>query len=429
MTDNHSGNDGSQGSRVTATGSPVRLIHEQDYHAIATSRCWAEIDLSAFRRNLRRIREVLGEGVSILLPVKADAYGHGCIEITNAAREEGISWFGVSAIEEAIGMRQQGIDARVVFLTPPLPDQIPLLLRYDVTPVLTSMDTALLLGKLARQRGSPTPVHVEIDTGMSRTGFAWQGAAADIDCLSRIEGIRLEGVMTHFSKADARQAHYSTLQRGRFLHVIEQLPVSLREGLILHAANSAASLRLPGVRFSMVRPGLYPYGVMPIPWSVKGVKEPEPVMSLRAKVLLAKTVERGDKVSYGGRWTAPGRRRIATVSAGYRDGVEYALSRGGRVLIRGRSYAIAGSVCMDMMMADLVSDHQVAMGDIVTIIGRDGEESISVREIAGISSTIPYDILCSVGMRVPRLYRMDGAVVKVQSFVGAVRRGAISDRA
>lgn len=415
--------NGSQRSRGKQTGSPAEPLPEEELLEIATSRCWAEIDLLAFRRNLRRIRKVLGENVRILLPVKSDGYGHGCLEISRTALAEGISWFGVSSIEEAISMRQEGISARILFLTPPLPDQLPLLVRYDVTPVLTSLDTALRLGRLMGKRERPFPVHVEIDTGMGRTGIDWRNAAAELACIWRTEGIHLEGIMTHFSKADERSTKYTSLQREKFRKVIEGLPEVLRDGLILHTANSAASLRFPDARFTMVRPGLYPYGLSPLGWRESGIEEPEPVMSLRAKVILVKTLERGEPVSYGGRWTAPERRRIATVSAGYRDGVQYALSRGGRVLIRGRSYAIVGSVCMDMMMVDLVSDHEVAPGDTVTIIGRDGEESIGVKEIAELSSSIPYDILCSVGMRVPRLYRENGSVVRIQSFLGTDRRG------
>lgn len=423
MTERRSVLGGLQTGRGKEAGPPSEAVSTDQLLGIATSRCWAEIDLMAFRRNLRRMRRILGADVSILLPVKADGYGHGCREIARAALEEGISWFGVSAIEEAISMRQEGIDGRIVLLTPPLPELLPLLMRFDVTPVLTGTDTALLLAKLARQRGRPFPVHVEVDTGMGRTGLLWQNAAAEIVRISRTEGIRLEGIMTHFSKADERSTRCTSLQRERFQRVIDELPRDLCRGLILHAANSAASLRFAEARFRMARPGLYPYGISPLAWREKGVEEPEPVLSLKAKVILVKTIEKGEPVSYGGRWTAPERRRIATVSAGYRDGIPYALSRGGRLLVRGRSWAIAGSVCMDMMMADLVSDHETRPGDTVTIIGRDGEESIGAREVAELSSSIPYDILCSVGMRVPRLYRERGTVVRIQSFLGTDRRG------
>ncbi len=391
------------------------------------SRCWAEIDLSAFRRNLDRLQKHIGGDTKILLPVKADAYGHGITEITKEASSFGVSYFGVASLEEALSVREVSRNVDILFLTPPLEEQIPRLLDADITPVLTTAATARMLGDLARSRGREASVHVEVDTGMGRTGIPWSSAADEIVRISGSEGIKLEGIMTHFSKADDRSPAFTTEQIDRFRGVLSQLPPDLMAGVILHASNSAASMRFPQARFTMIRPGLYPYGVSPLSWAGEGVDEPDPVLSLRARVILVKEVRRGDRISYGGRWTAPDARRIATVSAGYRDGVAYTLTNGGRVLIRGKSYPIIGSICMDMFMVDLADDVQVKRGDVVTIIGEDRGQRIDAKEIAEIAATIPYDILCSTGMRVPRVYQKYNRVIHVVCAGGTDRQEACTN--
>jgi alanine racemase len=389
---------------------------------LTVSRCWSEIDLSAFIRNIQRLRKSIGHDIEILIPIKADAYGHGAVEMAKAAGEAGISYFGVSSLEEAIGLRKEGIEGRILFLTPPLREQLPQMIKYDITTVLADLDIAFELGQLAGDRGKVASVHVEVDTGMGRTGISWKNAAGELVKISGIQGLELQGIMTHFSRADESSPDFTMLQIERFSEVLSQVPKELLDRLILHASNSAASIRFPAARYSMIRPGLYLYGISPLDWKEQDIEEPEPVLSLRSRVVLVKIVAEGDPVSYGGKWVAPGERRIATISAGYRDGVSYALSRGGRVLIRGKPFSIAGSVCMDMMMVDLADDTQVAPGDPVTIIGVDGSERISAREVAKISGTIPYDVLCSVGMRVPRVYRSGDEVIGVRSILGTDRR-------
>jgi len=398
-----------------------------DLAALARFRCWVEIDLSAFRRNIRRMRQAVEGDVLLLLPVKADAYGHGVVEMTRAAAGEGVSCFGVSSLDEAILIRQAGIQSKIIFLTPPLPDQLTGLLKYNVTPILTSRETALLLGKLAASQGKTAVVHVEVDSGMGRTGIDWRHAAGEIQTISGMDGLRLEGVMTHFSRADDSASDYTSLQIERFEQVLSQLPAALSCELILHASNSAASIRFRSARYTMIRPGLYMYGLLPPGWEFEGIEEPEPVLSLKSRVILVKDVPENEPISYGGRWVTPSPRRIATVSAGYRDGVNYSLSSGGRVLIRGRSFPIVGAVCMDMIMVDLGEDKEITKGDVVTIIGEDGGERISAREIADVSGTIPYDVLCSSGMRVLRVYCNHDVAVKVESVLGTDRKGRSID--
>ncbi len=386
-----------------------------------TDRCWAEIDLSAFRRNVRRMQEFLG-GTAILLPVKSDAYGHGIREMVRSAREEGVMWFGVASIEEAVTIRRTVKGVRILFLTPPLAELLPLIAEHEVTPVLTALSSADQLGRIARSLGKLIPVHVEVDTGMSRTGIDWRRAGEEIRSMAACEGIRVEGIMTHFSCADHGSQDFSREQLRRFQQVLDGLPGELSGRLLVHASNSAAVMNLPEARFNLVRPGIWLYGVSPFHRAERDPGSPEPVLGFQARVLLVKRVEKDTPVSYGAKWSAPSGRRIATVSAGYRDGVGYALSNGGRVLIRGKSFPVVGSVCMDMFMVDLGDDEDVLRGDVVTIIGSDGDDMIDVKEIAGVCSTIPYDVLCSTGMRVSRIYREEREVVGMTSSRGTRRQ-------
>jgi alanine racemase len=381
---------------VISRGDPARYTSALPLEV--TDRCWAEIDLSAFRRNIRLLREHLGRDTAILLPVKSDAYGHGIREIVRAAAEEGIGWYGVASIEEAVSVRTTVGGARVLFLTPPLAELLPLIVEHDVTPVLTTSVTADQLGRIARSRGKQAAVHVEVDTGMGRTGIDWRKAVEEIGSIATYGGIRIEGIMTHFSCADDRSREFSMEQLRRFEQVLDGLPRDLTNNVLIHASNSAAVMQLREARFNLVRPGIWLYGVSPLDRKEPDLDDPEPVLGFQARVLLVKRVEQNAPISYGAKWTAPSARRIATVSAGYRDGVGYALSRGGRVLIRGKSFPVVGS------------------------IGRDGDERIDVKEIAGVCSTIPYDVLCSTGMRVSRIYRQEQEVVGMTPSRGTVRR-------
>ncbi|MFQ6102965.1 MAG: alanine racemase [Candidatus Glassbacteria bacterium] len=231
-------------------------IHSADLLELARCRCWAEIDLSAFKRNIRRMRRLVGHGVEILIPVKSDAYGHGIVEIVRSATEEGISFFGVSSLEEAITMREAGVSGKILFLTAPLPEQLPHFLQYEITPVLSDLETARRLGELALARRKVAAVHVEVDTGMGRTGIPWRHASRELLKFTEVEGIKLEGVMTHFSKADDTSVDFTMIQLERFQDILSELPVSLVDEICIHASNSAASLRFPKARFSMIRPGL-----------------------------------------------------------------------------------------------------------------------------------------------------------------------------
>jgi alanine racemase len=362
---------------------------------------WAEIDLGAFRRNLKVLAGILPRSVRILAVLKADAYGHGAVPLARAARAAGSRlWgFGVSSVEEGLELRAAGLKERVLLLGSVHPfDSYGPVLKANLTPTVASRASAEALAQWAKKRGRPADCHVKIDTGMGRIGMTPATARAVLPVLRGNPWLRVEGMYTHLARADSAPA------TARQLKLFEG---ALGEGDCLrHAANSGAALARPASRYDLVRPGLALYGVAPWP-GIPGAGALRPVLSWKTHVVFLKTVKAGTPVSYGWTWRARVPSRIATLPVGYADGYRRDLSNKGRVLIRGRRCPVVGRVTMDQILVDVTGIPGVDVGEEAVLIGAQGRERITAEALAEAAGTIPYEILCGISKRVPRRYLED----------------------
>ena len=357
----------------------------------------AEVDLRALSNNLGVVKKKTG-GKDIMAVVKANAYGHGALELSRHLIQKGASRLGVAFTAEAIALRESGIKAPItVFFDR---DNIDECIRYKLTPTVFDLSAARKINAKARKLNKKIPVHIKVDTGMGRIGFTMDSALKEISAIASLTNIRLEGIMSHFSDADLKDKKFAKLQLKNFNSLITSLKNKKITFKHHHMANSAAVLSMPESHFDMVRPGimLYGYGYH----NVKGLK---PVMSVKSNILLLKSVPKGTPISYGRTFITKRRSTIATIPFGYADGYSRKLSNKGEVLIKGRRAPVAGRVCMDTIMVDVTDIPGVNYNTKVVIMGSQGKESITAEEIARKTGTIPYEVLTSIGSRVKRVYK------------------------
>jgi alanine racemase len=367
---------------------------------------WAEVDLDAVRANVRTLAE-LAAPAALMAVVKADGYGHGAVPVAHAALDAGASWLGVALVEEGAELRDAGIDAPILVLSEPPPAAAPAVVSQGLTPVAyTPVGIEALAKAVAHgERTTALPVHLKVDTGMHRVGCKVDDAHALAESIAGRDELRLEGVLTHLAAADEPDNPYTGQQLERFDGVLSGLRHAGVAFDMVHAANSAGLLAFGDqARFDLVRCGIAVYGVPPAPALTDRVPL-RPAMALKARVSHVKTLPAGARLSYGLRYTMPHDGSVATVPVGYADGVPRALSaHGGEVIVRGRRHPIAGTVTMDQLMID-VGDGPVDVGDEVVLLGRDGDAEVTADEWADRLGTINYEIVCSIGRRVPRRYR------------------------
>lgn len=363
----------------------------------------AEIRGSALRFNLDGIRRKVGPGVKIMGVVKANAYGHGMVGIADLMVDHGIDYLGVGFLEEGIALRNQGISHPILVLGGVLGSQIREFLKYNLEVTVASMEIGEAVEREAALFGGPKArVHVKIDTGMERIGVRAENAPGLLDRMFRLRHVEVVGVYSHFATSDEKDKSFALEQLARFERVLAYadahgMPIPLR-----HMANSGAVLDLPQSYFTMVRPGVMTYGAYPSKETTESIPI-EPVMSLESKVVFVKEVESGTSVSYGRRFVARRKTRIATVPIGYGDGYSRRLTNQAEVLIGGRRYPSVGTICMDQLMVDIGPDADVHVGENVVLIGRDGAESVSAWSVAEKLGTIPYEVFTAVAERVPRV--------------------------
>lgn len=336
--------------------------------------------------------------------VKANAYGHGAVEITRALLRYGISRVAVVSIEEGMALRQAGINAPIVVLGPLFPEQIADLLAHQLTPVIGDLSILTPLADAAGRLKSAYPIHLKVDTGMSRLGLPT--ADADKWLSNSLWGhpLQIEGVMTHLADTDGVDPETTEQQLRSFCQVLSKIEQRGWRVPLIHATNSAGLIRFPQSHFSLVRPGITLYGYHTLPSSVAAPSF-KPVLSLRSTIAQIKTVEAGGTVSYNGTFIASRRSRIAVLPIGYADGYSRRLSNRGKVLVHGRRASVVGLVCMDMVMIDVTDVPSSQVGDEVVLIGQQGTDAIWADEIARWTDTIPYEVLCGIGPRIPRIYR------------------------
>lgn len=366
----------------------------------------ATIDLDALAFNLRSAGDFLGRDTEIMAVVKADAYGHGAVECSKRLKADGVGRLAVAIVEEAVELRDAGIDGEILILGGIWPDQAALILEYALTPAIFRIESAAALNSLCAAQGKTAKIHVKIDTGMGRVGVPYSDATAFADALAQLTNIEVEALMTHFASADdLDQSDYTNYQMDRFGAVVEVFANAGIRPPILDLANSPASVAFPRSRSGLVRLGgiLYGLGSDILP----DVPRPElkPVMSLTSEVGFIKNVHAGESLGYGRTFIAQRDSLIATVPIGYADGYPRILSNKGEMIVCGQTVPVVGRVSMDWTILDVTDIPNVEVGTKVTIIGRDGSEWISAADIARDTDTISYEITCGFGRRVPRVFK------------------------
>ncbi len=362
----------------------------------------AEIDLDAIAFNLQGIRKKVAPA-GIMAVVKADAYGHGAVQVSQTALRNGACCLGVALVEEAIELRQAEIQAPILVFGGMRPEDAPLFVQYQLQATVYETKAILALEKAAKEQNRPVDVHVKIDTGMGRVGVDWRKALPLIERIARSEAVRLAGVYTHFATSDMIDKSYAHLQLARFRHLLDQLQARHINVPLKHTANSGAILDLPESYFDLVRPGVMMYGHYPSKETSESIPL-KPAMKFKTQVLHIKQISRGDSVSYGRKFIASEDTFIATLPVGYADGYNRLLSGQGKVLIRGKVYPVVGRVCMDLIMVDVGRKPSVRVGDEAVLFGRQGRNQISVQSLCDLLHTIPYEVTCWVSKRVPRVY-------------------------
>ncbi len=368
---------------------------------------WAEIDLSALAHNFRVIRKHVGDGVNILAAVKANAYGHGAIECARRLEAEGVDWLGVALPEEGVELRQAGITRPILCLGGFWQGQETSLLQHRLTPVVYRLDVIEALDRAARDANVCADVHVKIDTGMGRLGVRADKVPEFCDALTRFQNVRIDGLMTHLAAADDEsKEEFTDLQLSRF----DQSIAAFRERgftpTFVHAANSAATFAKRRSTDNLVRPGGSLYGFVRDVFPANIDTPPlQPVMSLHSRIVLLKTVPRGEKLGYGCTFETPRKSLIATLPIGYDDGYRRALSNKGRVIVRGYLAPVVGRVSMDLALIDVTDVEGVCADDQVTLLGCDGDLSIRAEDLGELAKTISYEITCGISSRVPRIYK------------------------
>jgi alanine racemase len=363
----------------------------------------ALIDLSAIEHNLGMVRTAVGPGVKILAVVKADAYGHGMIEVARVVQASGAEWLGVGSVWEGKRLRDASIGGPILVLGPTAPRESPLLIRCNLSQVVSSPELAEALSAETRRKKTEAGVHLKIDSGMGRLGVRPEESLDFCQFLSRLPGLRLEGLMTHFATADFQDKSYTRYQLGRFQEIADRLEAKGFQFPLRHAANSAAIIDLPESHLDLVRPGIMLYGCHPSP-AVSHAFPLRPALTFRTEVGDLKSLRPGESVSYGRSFIASRPTQIAVLPVGYADGYDRGLSNRAHVILRGQQAPVIGTICMDMTAVDVTDILDVKKGDEVVLFGRQGDVEVFAEDIASLLGTIPYEVLCSIGGRVERVY-------------------------
>lgn len=367
---------------------------------------YAIVDLEAIKSNVWNIKESLPAHTMFCAVDKADGYGHGSVMVAKAALEAGADWVAVAIPEEAVPLREEGVEAPILVLGPSTLSQWRLAAELGLNMVVASQDCVQCARSVSRETGKTMRLHFKVDTGMNRIGVrSEEELARTLDMIEGEPRLKLEGLMTHFAAADEADKAYTAMQNERFKRFASQVK---RRGFspILHAANSGGALDCPDTAYDMVRVGIAMYGCYPSGEVGRDIRL-KPAMSVRTHISFIKTVEAGAKISYGCTFTAPREMRIATLPIGYADGFNRLLSGCGEVLIRGRRARVVGRVCMDQILVDVTDIAGTALHDEAVCIGQQGKQEITVEEIATLCGTINYEILCAISPRVPRLYAVE----------------------
>ena len=363
----------------------------------------AEIDLKSLEYNYRQLKKRFPEGVRLLAVVKADAYGHGAIPISRALEKLGVAYLGVAISDEGVELRKGGVKVPILILGGIYKEDVDQVLEFDLTPVVFQKESLEILTKAAERWQKKVRIHIKVDTGMGRLGVPLGLWPTFLKELKRFPKIEIEGILSHFSMTDDQEG-YTTYQWSQFQRAVA---IAQKMGIpcqYLHMASSAIVTAFPSYSGNLVRPGIMLYGSYPSPIFKKMIRL-KPLLTLKTHIHYLKQVPPGTKISYGGTFVTKRKSLIATLPIGYADGYSRHLSNKGEVLIRGRRAPVVGRVCMDFMMVDVTDIPKVSFGDEVVLMGRQGRQRITADEIAEKINSISYEVLCSIGKRVPRVYK------------------------
>ncbi|BAY17643.1 alanine racemase [Anabaenopsis circularis NIES-21] len=380
--------------------------HQQcDTYAWFSQRAWVEIDLDALSHNVQQLKQLLSPRTQLMAVVKADAYGHGAVTVAQTALQSGASWLGVATVPEGIQLREAGIQAPILILgATQTPEQIHAIAHWKLQPTLCSPKQALIFSNIleAINYGSPVPVHIKLDTGMSRLGTNWQEAAEFVQLVERLPHLTIASVYSHLATADSPDPAIMAEQHSRFKTAIAQIQKIGIKIPSLHLANTAATLADSQLHYDMVRVGLGVYGLAPAP-HLKQKIHLKPVLQVKARITQVKTIAAGTGVSYGHQFVADREMRIAVVAIGYADGIPRNLSNKMQVLLRGQRVPQIGAITMDQLMIDISIIPGIQEGEIVTLLGDQGKEQITADDWAAQLNTISWEILCGFKHRLPRV--------------------------
>lgn len=378
---------------------------------------WAEIDLDCIKHNMIEIRKRVGDKTIIAI-VKADAYGHGAIDVAPILLENGANKLGVAVITEALELRECGIKAPILILGYTPVDFAEDLITQNIEQTVYSLDYAIKLSEIASKGGKEINIHIAVDTGMGRVGFLTNEEGLDsIEKINNLKNINIEGMFTHFATADETDKEYTIAQMNKFKQFnkkLEERGIWIKEK---HLSNSAAILDVEEAYFDAVRPGIIMYGYYPSNEVMKEKINLKPALTLKSNIVHVKVLAKGEYISYGREFKTKRESIIATLPIGYADGYTRALYKEGKVIINGKSAPIVGRICMDQCMIDVTDLDPVRVGDEVILIGEDKGIKFDADDIAKLLKTINYEVLCVIGKRIPRVYKKDNTTIRTRNYL------------
>lgn len=379
------------------------------------NRVKAVISLDAVEQNFREMRKNIAEDTKMIAVVKADAYGHGAVPIAHLIEDHDYIWgFAAATAEEAVHLRQAGITKPILILGIVFNEYFPELVQYDIRPAVCEYDEAKKLSDEAVLQNKTVHIHIALDTGMTRIGYAdIPESVEEIKKIAELPNLEIEGMFTHFARADEYDRSPAMVQLERYQDFSKRVEEAGVDIPLHHCSNSAGIIRVPEANLSIVRAGITIYGIYPSSEVERDIVKLAPVMELKSHITYVKDVPAGAAISYGGTYVADKKRRVATIPVGYADGYPRQLSNKGWVLIHGKKAPILGRVCMDQFMADVTEIDNVKKGDEVTLLGRDGDEFISIEEMGDLCGRFSYEFACDISPRVPRVYIKDGKEAEV----------------
>lgn len=379
---------------------------------------WLEINLDAIAHNVRIIRQIVGENTQIIAVVKANAYGHGAIEVSETLLETGVTMLGVGVVEEGVVLREAGIKAPILVCGLTTDDQLEPLVRYNLSATVCKSKTIQALSRIASKNKKRVRAHIKIDTGMGRLGIPSEDTLSFVKEIGKMKNIEIEGIFTHFAATNEEDGNYTRKQFEKYKRALLELEREKINIPLKHVANSTAILNSSRFHLNAVRPGIIIYGLFPSP-KTEQIVQLRPAAEFKTRIIFLKEVSAGKSIGYGKTYTTTRPTRIATLPVGYADGCSWLLSNKGEVLVGGQRAPIIGRICMDLCMIDVTHIGGVQIGDEVVLWGKQGSEMISAEEVAQKIGSIVYEVICMVDKeRVPKVFIKNGKPFKVKSLLG-----------